>query len=276
MLGRVRDECVVAAAQTVPVAGDVAANVEAHLALARTAAAEGARALLFPELSLTGYEIGRARDLAFAEDDARLAPLVDAADRHRMTLVAGAPVRIGERLHIGAFAIGPDRRVQLYTKRRLGAFPPEAAVDGTVPPAESTVFEPGDRDPVLAVGGRPAAIAICADVGAPEHPRAAAARGARVYLAGMFAIPSESAGEEARLASIAARHGMAVVFANFGGPSGGLRSAGGSAILSERGEAVARLGPAGAGVVVAESVEGRWRGRAFPVPTPLPREGGPG
>ena len=60
-----------------------------------------------------------------------------------MAVIVGAPVRIAARLYIGAFIISPDRSVDLYTKHRLGAFPPDASPNGIVPPAEATVFHPG-------------------------------------------------------------------------------------------------------------------------------------
>jgi predicted amidohydrolase len=47
----------IAVAQTVPIRGDVDANIEQHLRLIRVAAQEQAQVLVFPELSLTGYEV---------------------------------------------------------------------------------------------------------------------------------------------------------------------------------------------------------------------------
>src|SRR5262245_55051500 len=144
----------IAVAQTVPVRGDVDANLTQHLHLIDAATKERAGVLVFPELSLTGYELGLAEELAFGDDDPRLAPLVAAAAAHAMTLIVGAPVRIGARLHIGAFILTPDGGVDLYTKHRLGAFPPSACCDGVVPPAEATVFQPGDRNPLVPLGKR--------------------------------------------------------------------------------------------------------------------------
>ena len=240
-----------AVAQTIPVRGDVDANVAQHLELVDVAAQERAGVLLFPELSLTGYELDLAQELAFTENDSRLAPLVDAAMAHAMTLIVGAPVRISAHLHIGAFILTSDGGIDLYTKRHLGAFPPSACCDGVVPPAEATVFQPGDRNPLVRVGEHLAAVAICADTGRPSHPQAAAERGATAYLASMFVIPSEFERETANLRTYAARHSMVVAFANYGGPTGGLASAGGSAIWNEHGEMVVRLGGRGVGVGVA-------------------------
>ena len=259
----------IAVAQTRPVRGDVPANLDEHVHLARLAAAEGAGVVVFPELSLTGYELDLAAGLAFAEDDPRLAPLLDLAASLGVVLVAGAPVRVGPLLHIGAFVLGPGRTTDTYTKRRLGAFPPSAAcdsLDGTVPPAEATVFRPGDRDPLVAIPGGTAAVAVCADVGAPAHPQRAADRGADTYLASMVVIPSDYDGEAAKLGGYAARHRMLTALANFGGPSGSLRSAGRSAVWSETGDLLVRLDASGSGVaVVTEGPQG-YRTRAVMAP----------
>jgi predicted amidohydrolase len=241
----------VAVAQTCPAAGDVAANTAEHVRLARIAADEGAAVVVFPELSLTGYELGLPGGLAFCEGDHRLAPLIDTAVAHGVTLVVGAPVRLGEALHIGAFIIRPDWTTEVYTKHRLGAFPPGAACDsrtGAVPPAKAAVFRPGDRDPLVRLGTYVAAVAVCADIGNPAHPERAAGRGADIYLAGMFVIPSDFDGDALRLSRYAEQHHMMTAFANFGGPSGGLRSAGRSSIWSDAGELLVRLWESGSGV----------------------------
>jgi predicted amidohydrolase len=198
--------------------------------------------------------------LAFSREDERLAPLVEAARVCSMTLVVGAPVRIGSRLHIGAFILSPDGAVGLYTKQRMGAFSESARCDGVVPRPEATFFHPGDLDPPVLFDGNTAAVAVCADTDLPSHAEAAKARGAEVYLASMFVIPSEFERETASLREYAARHSMVVAFANYGGPSGGLASGGRSAVWSGRGELLAQLPPTGVGVAVASESESGWRG----------------
>lgn len=247
-----------AAAQTVPRRGDVDANLENHIRLIHAAANGRARVLVFPELSLTGYELDLADALAFSERDPRLAPLIDLAASHTMTLVIGAPVRIESRLHIGAFILSPDRSLDIYTKHLLGAFPPDANPDGVVPPAEATVFQPGRRNPLVRFDGNAAAVAVCADVHRRSHAEDAAQRGAANYLASMFVIPADFENDTALLREYAVSHSMAVVFANFGGPSGGLPSAGRSAIVSEKGAVLAELPVTGAGVAIATQNETGW------------------
>ena len=251
----------VAVAQTRPVAGDVSANLNEHVRLTRLAAAEGAVVVVFPELSLSGYELDLAVGLSFSEDDPRLSPLLDTASSNGVTLVVGAPVRLGDALHIGAFIVRPDRTTDLYTKHRLGTFPPTAVCDscnGSVPPAEATVFQPGDRNPLVRFDNHVAAVAVCADIGRPAHPQEAAERGADTYLASMFVIPSDFDEDALKLSRYAIRHHMMTAFANFGCPTGGLRSAGRSSIWSDAGELLVRLDEEGSGIgVVTETERGR-------------------
>lgn len=250
-----------AAAQTIPIRGDVDANIDEHIRLVHVAAEADANVVVFPELSLTGYELDLAAELAFSESDQRLDPLVKLARSHSMTLIVGAPVRIESRLYIGAFILTSDGAIDLYTKQHLGAFAPSDNPGGLVPPAEATVFHPGDRNPLVMIGGAPAAIAVCADVGRPEHAAAAAARGAKTYLASMFVIPSDLEKDLTRLRSYAERHSMAVVFSNYGGPSGGLPSGGRSAVWSA--QAVVRLAPTGSALAVAIESDAGWSARAI-------------
>jgi predicted amidohydrolase len=258
----------IAAAQTVPIRGDVAANLEEHARLVRVAAEEQVQLLLFPELSLTGYELDLVEGLAFSRSDPRLAPLVEASESCCMTLVVGAPVRVGSRLHVGALIVSPDGGIGVYTKHHLGAFPPSASCDGTVPPAEKTVFQPGDLDPLVRFGRHTAAVAVCADVGRPAHPQRAADRGATTYLASMFVIRSDLKRETDTLRAYAVQHSMTVVFANFGGPSGGLVSGGRSAIWSERGERIVELEAVGRGIAVASEGPSGWRAEAIALDAP--------
>ena len=238
--------------------GDVQANIAEHLRLTEIAASAGSQIVVFPELSLTGYEIELAEGLAFDLNDSRLAPLLAAASSHAIYIVAGAPIRSDARLYIGALVLSPGGTTELYTKHRLGVFGESARRDGTVPPAEATVFHAGDRNPLVQLGRRKAALAICADAGLDSHAANAAARGADVYLASMFVIRSEYAGDAVRLQRYASEHSMGVALANFGSPSGGLAGAGRSAIWPPTVELLAQLDRSGSGVATGFERADGW------------------
>lgn len=246
----------IAVAQTWPRKGDLAANLEEHIRLIKAAAKEGADIVLFPELSLTGYELELAETLAFSEGDERLAPLVHSASNYSVIPIVGAPVRIVHQLYLGAFIIFPDGAIRLYTKHRLGAFPHTAHPDGIVPPPEDTIFRPGDRNPLIRFGDQTAAVAICRDIARPSHAQRAADLGASTYLASMFVIPSDLQGDTAKLREYAVQHSLIVAMANFGGPSGGLPAAGHSSIWSAGGEVLVELDSQGAGVGIVTDPRG--------------------
>lgn len=249
------------AAQTVPVACEIDANVSQHLRLVEAAAQEGVTLLVFPELSLTGYELACGSTRALGADDARLRPLVSAARTHDMTLVVGAPVRSSSGLHIAAFIIEPAGGVHLYTKHHLGAFRPEDHPGGPVPPPEDAFFSPGALNPKVAWRGRSLAISICADSAYASHTQAAADRGADIYLSCQFAISAHMAFKMSRLKEAARRHGFTVIFSNYGGPTGGLASGGASCIRAADGNAVARLPVEGCGLAIAWEEGTHWAGK---------------
>jgi len=242
--------------------GDVNANLDEHIRLIRLASGVKADIIVFPELSLIGYELEMANELAFSDNDSRLDALIDVAESLSIILVVGAPVRLKSSLYIAAFILSPDRSIGIYTKHRLGAFPASAecdSVDGRLPPAESSIFQSGDLNPLVRLGdGHLAALAICADVGNPDFAKLAAERDACSYLASMFVIPSDFDGEVSKLRRYAAQHQMITGLANFGTTSGSLRSAGCSSIWSETGDLLVQLGTAGSGIaILMDTSQGR-------------------
>ena len=256
------DLCSMAVAQTCPVKGDVEANIAEHLQLIQAAAHEGAQLIVFPELSLIGYELGVAASLAFSEDDGRLSSLAEMATALAMTVIVGAPIRMGAQLHIGAFIIYPNQTKEIYTKHYLGAFSESAACDGIVPPAEATVFQAGDQNPLVTFGKATVGLAICADIGRASHVQHAVDRGVNTFMASMFVIPSEFNGDANKLCGYAKQHGITVALANYGCATGGLASAGGSTFWSETGALLVQLPDGGTGVaVITETLEG-WRSKS--------------
>ncbi|MGH8425559.1 MAG: nitrilase-related carbon-nitrogen hydrolase, partial [Pseudomonas fluorescens] len=80
---------IIAAAQSISIAGDLAANIVWHQRFMQLAAEQGVQLLVFPELSLTGYERGLAAELAIAPDAQVLQSLRDFAREVGVTTVVG-------------------------------------------------------------------------------------------------------------------------------------------------------------------------------------------
>jgi predicted amidohydrolase len=244
----------IAAAQTASVAGDIAANVATHLRFIAAARAEGVQLLVFPELSLCGYELPLLRACALAPDDARLAPLRAAAIDAAMTIIIGAPLIDDGAAQpcIASITFTADGGSRTYRKQYLH--------DG-----EEVHAQPG------AIGAQAHALhgqryveAICADTTHAEHAHAAADAGASLYVAGVLISNGGYAADAALLRGYAEQHRMAVLMANHAAPSGGYAVAGKSAFWAPGGALLAQAPGPGDYLVIAEENEG-WHGRTVPV-----------
>lgn len=245
---------IVAAAQTISLAGDMPANIASHLRVMREAASHGVQLLVFPELSLTGYELAMADDLAIHADDARLAPLRDLAQETGMRTVVGAPLRLEDgRVAIAALVLQDDGGISIYCKQHLHA-------------SEEEVFVAGKGGAPVQVGDDQIALAVCADATHPSHAAHAALGNPAVYAVGSVISIGSYPAESAQLAGYAATHGMAVLVANHGGPTGGWASAGSSAVWTPGGEQLAAAPGVGEALVIATRQGGDWSGAVIALP----------
>lgn len=104
--------------------GDVNANLEKHLALAKQAAASGADLLIFPELSLTGYVLQDiAADVArpASETDSVFKPLLDAS-RSLDLLVGFVEMDTRYRFFISAAYLSAGEIVHVHRKVHLPTY----------------------------------------------------------------------------------------------------------------------------------------------------------
>lgn len=231
---------IIAAAQTIPQDGNLAANIADHCRLAAQAAAKGARLIIFPEMSLTGYMLDGASQHAIAANDARLDVLKDTARNNNIMMIAGAPVRIADKLYIGAFIFHLDGTMDTYTKIYLHT-------------GEEKFYEPGiDNKLLFSLDGQRISVAICADITNPQHPADAAERNTTLYTASIFYTPKGLPEAYEQLSSYAKQYGMHVLMANFGGPSCNIDTASKSASWNKNGELVAQATEPGEALLLLE------------------------
>jgi predicted amidohydrolase len=230
----------VAVAQPVCVPLDVAANSAAH---AEAVLHSGARLVVFPELSLTGYDLTAT---ALSPEDPRLRPLVAACRETGATALAGAPVRAPDgREYLGTLAVTGAGARFVYAKMWLHG-------------AESDRFTPGEKPRVQVVDGHRLGLAVCYDAAVPDHAADTAALGINAYVASTLygPGPEQAARRDGHMSRTALAHGVWVVLATSAGPSGAYgRTSGGSGIWAPDGTAVVQAGPE-AGATVSTNVGG--------------------
>jgi predicted amidohydrolase len=230
-MGRMGDVLSVAVAQPLVVTGDVEANAGRH---AEAVVKAGARLIVFPELSLTGYDLTAE---PISPEDPRLAALMVACARTGTLALAGAPVAGSGGPQIAVLAIGSagdDQRARpriAYRKRYLGA-------------EEAERFVPGDGPTAIDVDGWRVGLGICKDTGTPEHVQGLADLALDLYAAGLVHRPSERAETDRRARNIAAATRAPVAIASFAGPTGSGydETAADSGIWARNGERVASAG----------------------------------
>ena len=242
-----------AAAQSASIPADIPANVERHLGFVQAAAAESVTLLVFPELSLTGYELPRLQGTMVEPDDPRLAPLRQAAQTNRMTIIVGAPVgpAQGHLPAIGAVCFHADGSSTVYRKRFLH-------------PGEEVFVSPGDRDAqFIDLNGEGLALAICADTTKAEHAQWAREAGAAVYVAGVLWSEKGYDADAALVQRHTSPQGLAALVANHATPSGGFSSAGRSAFWSPEGHLIAQAPPRKTCLLTVVSQGASWAGHCI-------------
>ena len=204
------------------------------------ARAAGARLVIFPELSLTGYYLkDLAADVACAVDDPQLAPIAEAS--RDIDISAGFVERSADaKLHIAQGHWSGGKLVHVHRKVYL---PTYGIFD------DGRYFGPGDRFETYSWAGGTTGVAICEDLWHVSTPYLYAAAGATIVLA-----PSASPGrgvaeggdlgtaESCRLMDrfYASYLTVYIVYVNRVGHEDGIAFWGGSEIVAPDGTVAAR------------------------------------
>jgi predicted amidohydrolase len=230
----------IAIAQCAPALGAVKRNLDMHEKWIARAKAAGARLVIFPELSLTGYYLkDLAADVACAADDPQLAPIAEAS--RDIDISAGFVERSADaKLHIAQGHWSGGKLVHVHRKVYL---PTYGIFD------DGRYFGPGDRFETYTWEGGTTGVAICEDLWHVSTPYLYAAAGATIVLA-----PSASPGrgvaeggdlgtaESCRLMDrfYASYLTVYVVYVNRVGHEDGIAFWGGSEIVAPDGTVAAR------------------------------------
>ena len=214
--------------QTRPVKGDIAANLADAQQWASLAVERGVDLLVFPELSMTGYEPSLAGKLATTAEDERFAGLQRMSDRYGIVLGAGVPIRVEEGVQIGMVIFRPDAPRLVYAKQYLHA-------------DELAFFVAGKEQVFLSLDDHKVALAICYELSVPEHSVNAYSNRADIYVASVAKTAEGMEKAIGILEGIACTYSMTVLVANSIGLCEDGMCAGGSVVINDQGEVIAEL-----------------------------------
>ncbi|WP_103867515.1 carbon-nitrogen hydrolase family protein [Aquimarina sp. I32.4] len=96
-------------AQTIPIKGEITKNIQNHKNLIDLAIQKGADIIIFPELSLTGYEPALADQLSTTQNDKKLDILQDISTAKKIIIGAGLPTQSEAGVCISMIIFEPNK-----------------------------------------------------------------------------------------------------------------------------------------------------------------------
>ena len=223
-------------AQTRPVTGDIEQNILRHKEFINHATSPGVDMIIFPELSLTGYEPTLAKALAVDLHDSRLDDFQSISNAQKITIGAGIPLKTEEGITISMIIFQPHRERLVYAKKYIH-------------PDEEPFFIPGKNFPVMTIAGNTTALAICYELSVPAHADEAFKNGASIYIASVAKFTSGVDKATQRLAEIAQTKNAWVLMSNAIGPADGGICAGKTAAWNKEGTPLAQLNETNEGIL---------------------------
>ena len=221
----------IAIAQIEPQAGKIQENIAQHEAMIRLAVEKGADFILFPELSLTGYEPDLAAELALSVEDDRLNTFQTWSNQHQITIGLGAPTQQKNGICISLLFFQPRQTRCCYSKKYLHQ-------------DEEPYFVPGTQFDGLRIKDEKLAFAICYEISVETHTEAALSTGATVFIASVAKFQSGIDKAYQQLSATAKKYAVPTLLCNcLGSVEGGSgECVGQSAIWDASGALLGQLG----------------------------------
>jgi predicted amidohydrolase len=230
-------------AQARAVKGAIQTNIEKHKLFIELAVSAGAELIIFPELSLTGYEPTLAKALATRQDDNRFDTLQQLSNTHQISIGAGAPIKKEEGICIGMILFQPHTSRQTYFKKYLHT-------------DEEPFFISGGDFGGAIVCNTKIALAICYELSVPEHSANAFNKGAEIYIASVVKTTKGVEKAIETLSGIAGQYYMTVLLANAVGEADGTECGGKSGVWNNKGLLQGQLSATTEGLIVFDTNTG--------------------
>lgn len=240
----------ICAAQSKPIKGNIQANIENHLLFIDRAVSNGADAIIFSELSLTGYEPTLAKALATNADDSRLIIFEEISDKVGITIGAGLPTINGNGFSISMILFRPNKPRLVYSKRYLH-------------PDEEEFFISGKNFPSLTINDTTIGIAICYELSVPDHSNAARNSGAEIYIASVAKFAEGVENALKTLPKIANKYAMPAMMVNAIGPADNGVCTGNSSVWDSAGQLVGQLDNSREGILFYDMKSGVTAAKTF-------------
>ncbi|MBK8501226.1 MAG: carbon-nitrogen hydrolase family protein [Saprospiraceae bacterium] len=227
-------------AQIKSVSGDFQANLKRHLEFIEMSQGHACDLILFPELSLTGYEPTLAQELEMDFQDTRLDVFQEISNSHQITIGVGAPISVSGGVAIGMVLFERDTTRKVYFKRYLHS-------------DEEPFFMSSEGFGGIINSDQRIALAICYEISVPAHAERAFKAGAEIYMASVVKFFNGFDKALSRLSEIASQYSMVVLMVNGVGIADGLECAGRSSIFDTHGRLIGQLSASDEGLLIFDT-----------------------
>ncbi|MGF1743012.1 carbon-nitrogen hydrolase family protein [Vibrio profundum] len=246
-----QNEVTFALAQFEPVKGNITENLRIHEEICKNATRYEADVIVFPELSLTGYEPSLLADLALDSSSPYIFQLSKIASQYGQTLITGCPIKSGEpKPYISAVICHPSGKIDIYSKQYLH--------DG-----ESDYCVSGDKSYVLKINQTSLGLAVCADFCSTQHQETAKADNIDAYLVSALISESGYQCDSDLLARIAVDMKVPVLLSNYVGMTGGWSTAGKSCVWDDIGNPIIQGSDSNVGITCCTLLNGSVSNSSF-------------
>jgi predicted amidohydrolase len=228
-------------AQIRPTKGSVQQNLLLHENFVDKAANLGADLIVFPELSLTGYEPALAQELAFDYSSELLENFQALSDGLAMTIVLGCPLKKKLGVSIGSFIFQPNLERTVYSKRFLH--------EDEVP-----FFHAGNEQLYIQQQNQKIGLAICYEVFVETHAREIIENKSTLYLASVAKTKTGMERAHQILASRSKTQGFPTLIVNSVGHQDNFLASGTSAVWNSKGELLAKLDDSSEAILIYDSI----------------------
>lgn len=230
----------ICSAQITPIKGDVDRNIEKHIKLIDFAVPGGADLIIFPELSLTGYEPKYAKDLATTQDDIRFNNFQKISDEKHITIGVGMPTKSNYGILVSMIIFQPKKERRTYSKQHLHA-------------DEYPYFVNGQDKTILTIKNNKIALAICYESLQINHAENAFDNGAEIYITSVAKSANGIKKAFKHYPTIADQYSMTVMMSNSVGQCDDFVSVGKSAIWNHKGLLLAELNDTQKGLLIFDT-----------------------
>jgi len=231
----------IAIVQLHPIKGDIERNIEKHINWIKQAINHHTDMIVFPELSLTGYEPGLAEELATDQNDSRLDDFQKISDLNNIVIGVGLPIKSESGILISMVIFQPNLQRQTYSKQQLHS-------------DEKRYFTEGNKQIIVTIKDIKIAPAICYESLQIEHLQKAIGLGAELYLTSVAKSQSGVKKAFIHFQKIASKYSIPVLMSNSIGFCDNFESVGQTSIWDEKGILKGQLDNQSEGILVYDTV----------------------